>query len=109
MVALSSERRWLSRRRRWKNLRLCPTVSTQSARLIACGSERPPACSSALDNCLADARLPETPRRPAECGAAAGYLYIAATAVDPSLNHYFTRHLRRANCRAAIAFAGAVY
>lgn len=71
-----------------ENLRLCPTVSTQSARL-----DRMQRATTRLvqltDNCLADARLSSrdlhADRQNAEL---LPVIYIAATVVDLSLNHY---------------------
>lgn len=71
-----------------ENLRLCPTVSTQSARL-----DRMQRATTHLvqltDNCLADARLSSrdlhADRQNAEL---LPVIYIAATVVDLSLNHY---------------------
>ena len=71
-----------------ENLRLCPTVSTQSARL-----DRMQRAITRLvqltDNCLADARLSSrdlhADRQNAEL---LPVIYIAATVVDLSLNHY---------------------
>lgn len=71
-----------------ENLRLCPTVSTQSARL-----DRMQRATTRLvqltDNCLADARLSsrdlQADRQNAEL---LPVIYIAATVVDLSLNHY---------------------
>lgn len=71
-----------------ENLRLCPTVSTQSARL-----DRMQRATTRLvqltDNCLADARLSSrdlhADRQNAEL---LPVIYTAATVVDLSLNHY---------------------
>lgn len=71
-----------------ENLRLCPTVSTQSARL-----DRMQRATTRLvqltDNCLADARLSsrdlQADRQNAEL---LPVIYTAATVVDLSLNHY---------------------
>lgn len=71
-----------------ENLRLCPTVSTQSARL-----DRMQRATTRLvqltDNCLADARLSSrdlhADRQNAEL---LPVIYIAATVVELSLNHY---------------------
>ena len=71
-----------------ENLRLCPTVSTQSERL-----DRMQRATTRLvqltDNCLADARLSSrdlhADRQNAEL---LPVIYIAATVVDLSLNHY---------------------
>lgn len=71
-----------------ENLRLCPTVSMQSARL-----DRMQRATTRLvqltDNCLADARLSSrdlhADRQNAEL---LPVIYIAATVVDLSLNHY---------------------
>lgn len=71
-----------------ENLRLCPTVSTQSARF-----DRMQRATTRLvqltDNCLADARLSSrdlhADRQNAEL---LPVIYIAATVVDLSLNHY---------------------
>ena len=71
-----------------ENLRLCPTVSTQSARL-----DRMQRATTRLvqltDNCLAEARLSSralhADRQNAEL---LPVIYIAATVVDLSLNHY---------------------
>lgn len=71
-----------------ENLRLCPTVSTQSARLDR--MQRATTRTVQLtDNCLADARLSSrdlhADRQNAEL---LPVIYIAATVVDLSLNHY---------------------
>ncbi|EPZ1176003.1 sensor histidine kinase [Klebsiella oxytoca] len=71
-----------------ENLRLCPTVSTQSERL-----DRMQRATTRLvqltDNCLADARLSSrdlhADRQNAEL---LPVIYIAATVVELSLNHY---------------------
>ena len=71
-----------------ENLRMCPTVSTQSARL-----DRMQRATTRLvqltDNCLADARLSsrdlQADRQNAEL---LPVIYTAATVVDLSLNHY---------------------
>ena len=71
-----------------ENLRLCPTVSTQSARLDRM-QRATPRLVQLTDNCLADARLSSrdlhADRQNAEL---LPVIYIAATVVDLSLNHY---------------------
>ncbi len=85
---MSSERRWPSSRRRWKICACAPLCPRRARASIVC-SERPPAPVQLTDNCLADARLSSrdlhADRQNAEL---LPVIYIAATVVDLSLNHY---------------------